>query len=50
LRVESVDHIRLGKRPFYDPLPLDEASAYAAAKEVMPRNAICQDAQEGMNA
>jgi hypothetical protein len=31
-------------------LALDEASAYERANEVMTDNAVCHDAQEGMNA
>ncbi len=42
--------IALGKRAFYDQLPLDEASAYEQACVVMTENALEPDAQEGMNA
>jgi enoyl-CoA hydratase/carnithine racemase len=42
--------IRLGKAAFYDQLRLDEDAAYVRAVDVMTDNALCQDAQEGMNA
>ncbi len=42
--------IRLGKAAFYDQLALDEATAYERATDVMTDNAMCPDAQEGMDA
>ena len=42
--------VRLGKRAFYEQLALDEATAYEQATDVMTDNALCRDAQEGMNA
>ena len=42
--------VRLGKAAFYDQLALDEATAYDRATCVMTGNAICADAQEGIQA
>ncbi len=42
--------VGLGKRAFYDGLPLDEPTAYARATAVMIDNAGRSDAQEGMAA
>jgi enoyl-CoA hydratase/carnithine racemase len=42
--------IRLGKDAFYDLRALDEPEAYRRATVVMTRNALLQDAQEGMTA
>jgi enoyl-CoA hydratase/carnithine racemase len=42
--------IRLGKAAFYDQLALDERTAYDDANRVMVGNALCADAQEGMQA
>jgi len=42
--------IRIGKRAFYEQLPLSEAAAYEQAVEVMTRNAQCLDAREGIAA
>jgi enoyl-CoA hydratase/carnithine racemase len=50
IRASSPLTIRIGKQAFYDQLALDEVSAYERATEVMTRNAICRDAQEGMSA
>jgi enoyl-CoA hydratase/carnithine racemase len=50
IRSSSPLTVRLGKQAFYDQLALDEASAYERATEVMTRNAVCHDAQEGMSA
>ena len=50
IRASSPLTIRIGKRAFYEQLALDEASAYERATEVMTRNALCRDAQEGMGA
>jgi|SRR5579875_1469012 enoyl-CoA hydratase/carnithine racemase len=50
IRASSPLTVRIGKRAFYDQLALDEASAYARATEVMTKNALCRDAQEGMSA
>ena len=40
----------MGKRAFYQQLPLDYPGAYEIAQEVMVRNAQTRDAQEGMRA
>jgi enoyl-CoA hydratase/carnithine racemase len=50
IRASSPLTVRIGKQAFYDQLALDEASAYERATDVMTRNAVCQDAQEGMTA
>jgi enoyl-CoA hydratase/carnithine racemase len=50
IRAASPLIVSMGKRAFYDQLALDEASAYERATEVMTRNALCHDAQEGMEA
>jgi enoyl-CoA hydratase/carnithine racemase len=50
IRASSPLTVRIGKQAFYDQLALDEASAYERATEVMTRNAVCRDAQEGMSA
>lgn len=42
--------VALGKAAFYDQLTLPEPAAYDRACEVMTRNALTQDAQEGMGA
>jgi enoyl-CoA hydratase/carnithine racemase len=42
--------VALGKRAFYQQLPLDHAGAYAVAQPVMVENALARDAQEGMRA
>jgi enoyl-CoA hydratase/carnithine racemase len=40
----------LGKRAFYAQMDLDLENAYASAQEVMTRNALAADAQEGISA
>ena len=40
--------VAIGKQAFYAQIDLDQASAYAYAKEVMSTNALAADAQEGM--
>lgn len=40
----------LGKSAFYTQIDLDQPGAYACAKEVMTRNALTADAQEGIAA
>ncbi|HEY7327251.1 MAG TPA: enoyl-CoA hydratase [Gemmataceae bacterium] len=50
IRASSPLTVRIGKRAFYDQLALDEASAYERATDVMTKNALCRDAQEGMSA
>src|SRR5206468_254278 len=40
----------VGKRAFYEQLPLDVPGAYAVAQRVMIDNAVAADAQEGMTA
>jgi len=42
--------VALGKQAFYAQIDLDQAKAYAYAKEVMSMNAMASDAQEGMTA
>jgi enoyl-CoA hydratase/carnithine racemase len=42
--------VGLGKAAFYRQIDLDQAAAYAYAKEVMSVNALADDAQEGMAA
>jgi enoyl-CoA hydratase/carnithine racemase len=42
--------VSIGKHAFYSQVDLDQAKAYAYAKEVMTMNALAQDAQEGMSA
>lgn len=50
IRASSPLTVRIGKQAFYDQLALDEADAYERANEVMTGNAVCRDAQEGMEA
>jgi enoyl-CoA hydratase/carnithine racemase len=40
--------VAIGKQAFYAQIELDQARAYAYAKEVMSMNALAADAQEGM--
>lgn len=42
--------VRLGKEAFYKQLPLGVAAAYEVGQEAMVRNAVADDAQEGMSA
>jgi enoyl-CoA hydratase/carnithine racemase len=42
--------VTLGKRAFYEQIDMDQASAYAYAKDVMTQNALTEDAQEGIGA
>jgi enoyl-CoA hydratase/carnithine racemase len=42
--------VGVGKRAYYEQLPLDHAGAYAVAQPVMVENAQARDAQEGMRA
>ena len=42
--------VALGKQAYYTQIDLDQAKAYAYAKEVMSMNALAADAQEGMAA
>jgi enoyl-CoA hydratase/carnithine racemase len=42
--------VAIGKQAFYAQIDLDQARAYAYAKEVMSLNALAADAQEGMGA
>ena len=42
--------VALGKQAFYAQIDLDQAKAYAYAKEVMSMNALAADAQEGIGA
>jgi enoyl-CoA hydratase/carnithine racemase len=42
--------VAIGKQAFYAQIDLDQAKAYAYAKEVMTMNALAADAQEGMGA
>jgi enoyl-CoA hydratase/carnithine racemase len=42
--------VALGKQAFYTQIDLDQAKAYAYAKEVMSMNSLAADAQEGISA
>jgi len=42
--------VALGKQAYYKQIDLDQAGAYAYAKDVMSRNALAEDAQEGISA
>jgi enoyl-CoA hydratase/carnithine racemase len=42
--------VAIGKEAFYSQIDLDQAKAYAYAKEVMSMNALAADAQEGIGA
>lgn len=42
--------VALGKQAFYTQIDLDQAKAYAYAKEVMSMNSMAVDAQEGISA
>jgi enoyl-CoA hydratase/carnithine racemase len=42
--------VGLGKAAFYAQIDLDQAKAYAYAKEVMSMNALAEDAREGIGA
>ncbi len=42
--------VALGKQAYYKQIDLDQAGAYAYAKEVMSQNALAEDAQEGISA
>src|SRR5580692_5703893 len=42
--------VALGKQAYYRQIDLDQAGAYAYAKEVMSQNAMAADAQEGISA
>ena len=42
--------IGLGKQAYYTQIDLDQPRAYAYAQEVMSRNALAEDAQEGISA
>lgn len=42
--------VALGKQAFYAQIDLDQPQAYLHAKQVMSRNAVADDAQEGMSA
>jgi enoyl-CoA hydratase/carnithine racemase len=42
--------VALGKQAFYAQIDLDQAKAYAYAKEVMSMNSLAADAQEGISA
>ncbi|MCC7499245.1 MAG: enoyl-CoA hydratase [Bryobacterales bacterium] len=42
--------VSLGKQAFYAQIDLDQAKAYAYAKEVMTMNSLAEDAQEGISA
>jgi enoyl-CoA hydratase/carnithine racemase len=46
----SADTLAIGKRAFYEQLPLDRPAAYALAQRVMVENSQRPDAQEGMRA
>jgi hypothetical protein len=40
--------VALGKQAYYTQIDLDQAKAYAYAKEVISMNAMAADAQEGI--
>src|SRR5262249_27497772 len=42
--------VAIGKQAFYAQIDLDQAKAYAYAKETMSMNALAADAQEGISA
>jgi enoyl-CoA hydratase/carnithine racemase len=42
--------VALGKQAYYRQIDMDQAGAYAYAKEVMSQNALAEDAQEGISA
>jgi enoyl-CoA hydratase/carnithine racemase len=42
--------VDIGKQAYYTQIDLDQAAAYAYAREVMTQNAMAADAQEGMAA
>jgi len=42
--------VALGKEAYYAQIDMDQRRAYAYAKEVMSKNAVAEDAQEGMGA
>jgi enoyl-CoA hydratase/carnithine racemase len=42
--------VGLGKQAYYAQIDLDQAKAYACAQDVMSRNALAHDAQEGISA
>jgi enoyl-CoA hydratase/carnithine racemase len=42
--------VALGKQAYYKQIDLNQAGAYAYAKEVMSQNAMAEDAQEGITA
>jgi enoyl-CoA hydratase/carnithine racemase len=46
----SSSTLALGKRAFYEQLPLDRPAAYEVAQKAMVENAVAADAQEGMRA
>ena len=46
----SLNTLEIGKKAFYKQIEMDEASAYDYAKEVMAKNCLSEDAQEGMKA
>ncbi|MBM4072957.1 MAG: enoyl-CoA hydratase [Planctomycetes bacterium] len=50
IRASSPLTVRLGKAAFYDELAMNESNAYEHATPVMAENAMCADAQEGMQA
>jgi enoyl-CoA hydratase/carnithine racemase len=50
IAVSSGFVVGLGKAAFYAQIDLDQAKAYAYAKEVMSMNALAADAQEGIGA
>ena len=42
--------VSIGKQAYYKQIDLDQSNAYTVAKEIMTRNALASDAQEGMAA
>jgi enoyl-CoA hydratase/carnithine racemase len=42
--------VDIGKQAYYAQIDLDQAAAYTYAREVMTKNALAADAQEGIAA
>jgi hypothetical protein len=42
--------VSLGKQAYYSQIDLDQPGAYVYAQEVMSKNAVAADAQEGISA
>jgi enoyl-CoA hydratase/carnithine racemase len=46
----SLHTLETGKKAFYKQIDMDESSAYKYTKEVIAKNCLTQDAQEGLTA